>query len=208
MASAFDVLFCKKCLKLPLGAMDSECCHQLFCERCSTRLAECPTCGRRPFLAAPSMIMRGSVFCTLASILNNQQTTRMCAACWAPWRSIASTAAFRWRSARTTSTCCSARAVRVSARRPPVTSRRPTRRGRSSRCTSWAIISSSSMTCSCGRERRCALVVRCTSHYSRNEFKNWKSCVSYNLQYCTYLWNLNEGIVQDFKIYRQFALTF
>ena len=77
MAFAFDVLVCKRCLKVPLGAMDSECCHQLFCERCSARIAECSTCGRSPFRAAPSMIMRGSVVCTLASITcrSSQQPT-------------------------------------------------------------------------------------------------------------------------------------
>ena len=60
MAGALDVIVCKECLKVPLGATESECCHHLFCERCSTRIAKCPTC-HKPFRAAPSLMMRGSI---------------------------------------------------------------------------------------------------------------------------------------------------
>ena len=46
------------CLELPDLAVESDCCHQLFCESCAAPIRECPTCRNSPLCVRPSIALR------------------------------------------------------------------------------------------------------------------------------------------------------
>ena len=49
---------CGICLEIAKNAVEMRCCHQLFCERCISRVPQCPTCRTRPIQVLKSCVVR------------------------------------------------------------------------------------------------------------------------------------------------------
>ena len=49
---------CAICLETARDAVDSDCCHQLYCAACTQRLTQCPTCRRSPFTVRSNVMLR------------------------------------------------------------------------------------------------------------------------------------------------------
>ena len=53
---------CSLCLDIAADAVESECCHQIFCASCSAKCIrtfnKCPTCRKQPFLIKESILIQ------------------------------------------------------------------------------------------------------------------------------------------------------
>ncbi len=49
---------CAICFEVAENAVESECCHNLFCEECAKQIKQCPTCRKARFLTKTNILVR------------------------------------------------------------------------------------------------------------------------------------------------------
>ncbi len=53
-----SMLHCSICLDMAMDAVETDCCHQIFCETCLSQVDKCPSCRKSNFVSRANVFAR------------------------------------------------------------------------------------------------------------------------------------------------------